>query len=410
MIIESKIKELDLKNKRVFLRVDLNVEIMDQKILDDFKLTSILPTLNLLIEKGAKIILATHIGNPNLNSAFDNNLSTRTLLPWFKNKGYKIEFEYDLEIANYKSHNIKNGMILLLENLRFYKGEKAQDLEFANKLKILADYYVSDAFGTIHRADTSVNLLPKQFNLAHKTIGLLIEKEIRNLMIIKNNIKQNLGKSSIAILAGGKVKDKLPLISPLLDIFDKILIGPALVFTFLKAKKINIGKSLILDNLIEIALDILNKAKEKNKKIIFPIDYQVLDTPNYVNIANFIEYLQYNLDKIKNIEEFKDNYIGLSIGPRSIELFNSYIESSDIIFLNGAMGFSQAPKTLDSFDKILRSISKSQSFSVIAGGDSVAQVHKNNLQLNIDFCSTGGGATLAYLANIQLLGLDNIIS
>lgn len=415
MIINSRLENLNLNNKRVFLRVDLNVELIDKKILSDFKLNAILPTLNLLIKKNAKIILATHIDEPNpemLSGNISNDLSTKIIANWFENIGYKMDFEPNLKVAINKSRDIDNKNIILLENLRFYKGEKSQDLEFAKRLKCLADFYVGDAFGLIHRADTSVNILPKLFDLNHKAVGLLIEKEVKNLDIFKVNLKKRINNESIAILGGGKVKDKLPLIKPLLDIFDKILICPALVFTFLKAENKNVGKSLIDSNLITEALNILKFAEEKNKEIVFPLDYQVLDLgcskldQNF--FTNFKEHLKNNIGKIRYIETFKENYIGLSIGPKSLSLFNNYIFSCDDIFLNGAMGFLEAPETLRSFDMILDSISKSKAFSLVAGGDSVARVYQDKLSMN--FCSTGGGATLTYLVGKPLLGLYNIIN
>lgn len=382
MLIKSKIEELNLENKRVFLRLDLNVEIENQEIKSDFKLNSILPTLNLLIKKKAKIIIATHIDRP---KSFNKNFSTKILLNYFENLGYKIEFQPDLNVAIYKSKE-NNKNILLLENLRFYKGERSQDIEFAKKLKELADFYINDAFGVIHRKDTSVYLLPKLFSLSNKSIGLLIEKEIENLNIIKNKKGNNL-----AILSGAKVKDKLPLIKPLLNIFNNIIICPAIVFTFLKALKINTGISLVEDKLIEKSLNILKLAKINNKNIIFPIDYQV----------------SYN-SELKYTDKFKDNYNGISIGPKSIELFNGYINSADNIILNGEFGFLSIKNSLKSFDLILKAISKSKAFKVIAGGDSVSRIYQINLESKIDFCSTGGGATLAYLAGKKLFGLINI--
>ena len=396
MIIKSKIEDFKLNNKIVFFRVDLNTDIINGKIINDFKLKAIIPTLNLLISKKAKIILATHLARPK-----DHNpkFSTKIFLKYFNDLEYKIKFYKLEELLENKNilENLKKQEIILLENLRFYKYEKYNAkflkkdiISFAKKLRSLSDFYISDAFGSIHRKDTSLYILPKLYDKNHKSIGLLIEKEIN----ILNKLKNSSQKPFLIILGGGKVKDKLPLIKKLINIADYILLCPALVFTFLKAQNINIAKSMTEDSLLDLALNILKIAQDK---LIFPIDYQIIINKN----------IKYTKDSV-----FPENSIGASIGPKTIELFKNKIENAGTIFINSRMGFDNIAQTLTAFKDLIEIIGKSKAYKVAGGGDSVATIYKYNLENNLDFCSTGGGATLTFLISknlAQLSGLKNII-
>ncbi|MBD3272996.1 phosphoglycerate kinase [Candidatus Dependentiae bacterium] len=348
----SKLKDIDIKNKRVFLRADLNVPLKNKKILQDYKLEKILPTIDYILKNNGKIILATHIGRPDAKghtNFFDESLTTKILVPWFKKKGYRIRYEIDLEKAKILSKE-NFDEILLLENLRFFNGEKGNIQEkekFANILKEAADIYVNDSFALAHRDDTSVTLLSKKFKI--KAIGLLVQKEISELNKIKNNPEQPF----LVILGGNKLKTKLPLIKNLILKENNkpscIIIGGA------------IAKDMKNEN------DLLKKAKENNINILLPID----------NCKN-------------------------DIGSKTIELFIQEINKAKTIFINGTMGIYEKEESQKGTKEILNAIANSSVYSVAGGGDCVAAIYMFGLEKEFDFLSTGGGATLAYLAGKKI--------
>ena len=248
MHIHSHLHTAELSDLRVFLRADLNVPLYEGHIQNDFRLKALRPTLDLLLKKKARVILATHIGRP---QGFDKKLSTQVLVKWFENHNYPIAWVASLEQAHLQSEHLAPQTILLLENMRFYKGEQSQNQQeraaFAEQLKKLGDYYVNDAFALLHRDDTSITLLPQLYTKKHKTIGLLVERELDTLSDLFAKPK----RPFMIIIGGGKVKDKLPFIEQLLDKVDIIMILPALVFTFLKAMGQEVGLSLVDTELLE---------------------------------------------------------------------------------------------------------------------------------------------------------------
>ncbi len=375
-MIRSHLPEAHLSGRRVFLRADLSVPVIQGSIIDDFRLKAIEPTLKLLVEKGTKIILTTHRGRP---KEYDANLSTKVLMPWFEKRGYKIEWESDLEKAYERSLQLSPGSILLLENLRFYKAEQDPDEEFAQRLRQLGDYYINDAFALLHRKDTSITLLPALYEPQDKTIGLLIEKELAELSKLTTPTRPFL-----IILGGGKVHDKLPFIEKLLDKADSIIVLPALAFTFLKALGTQVGLSLVDTEALPHIQGILDKAREKNVTIILPVDYLVA-----------LDSLQGPLIETDTIPQ---NGLGIAVGSKSLSQYERVIDQAETIFFNGAMGLLERPDTLWPLEELLRAIAQSNTLSVIGGGESVAAVHKYHLESLISFCSTGGGASLYYLS------------
>lgn len=384
MILKSKLSEFDINKKRVFLRADLNVPLDNGKIVDDFKIKSILSTIDLILHKGGKIILATHIDRP---TGYDAKLSAKNLINWFINKGYKIEFESDIDKA-YEKSLINFDTILLLENLRFNKDEQTPQKEFAKKLAKLADYYVNDAFGVLHRNDTSITLLPELFDKNHKTIGLLIEKELIALEKLKEP-----QHPFLLILGGAKIKDKLKILETLLNKLNSIALCPAIVFTFLKANGRNIGKSLIDDELLDFTIKLEHEAQEKKVKLIYPTDYLIAQD----NLAGNLKVIDAN--------SFTNNDVGISIGPKSVELFIKEINEAKTIFFNGLPGFIERKETLENINKIFEAISNSKAYCVIGGGDSVAAAIILGYENKISHLSTGGGAVLYFLSNKELPGL-----
>ncbi len=373
-----------LENKRVFLRADLNVPLLHGKIDNDFRLTSILPTIDYILNKQGSIVLATHIGRPQDK---EPELSTRILIPWFQQHGYDITFIPNIPaIANIA---IAQKQILLLENLRFFPGEKNGDIYFAKELARTAQYYINDAFGTIHEHACSTTVLPYEFPESRRSIGLLMEKELQELSILTENPP----RPFLAILGGGKIKDKIPLIHSLLQKVDTLIICPALCFTFLKALGKPVGKSLVDDSMLDSCKKIIIEAERSNISYLFPVDYQIAhDTSN----------TQFSITSADN---FSDDAIGISVGPKTVELISKEINQAKTVFLNCAMGFSEHPETEQSSQDIIDAMAQSSAKTIIAGGDSVdIALHTKHYQ-QIDHLSTGGGAALAYLSDTLLPGL-----
>lgn len=379
----SNLKKLDLHNKRVVLRADLNIPTRDSDILNDFRLQSLRPTIDYIIAHGGKIVLLTHIGRPKQPTL---SLSTRILQPWFSKHGYSTDFAQDIEQAYSKSLE-HNSSIVLLENLRFFAGEKNSDPAFATKLATLGDIYINDAFGVMHRQDTSITLLAQQFAPQNRSIGLLVEHEL----VILNKLLHNPKKPFVLVLGGGKVADKLLLLESILDKVTTILLCPAIVFSFLKSQGKEVGLSLVDPGSFDLCKKLVQHAQHKGVEIVFPVDYQVTDR---------------NIDGALSIvaaEQFPPNSIGVSIGPKTIEHFGGIINNAHTIFFNAAMGFPHRSETMQGTSALLQTIEKSHALSVIGGGDSVAAAQ--NLVMSKPYLSTGGGATLTYLSNKPLPGL-----
>lgn len=388
MLVKPAFIDQDLTNQRVFLRVDVNVPIVHGAIKGDYRLRMIQPTLDLLRLKKARIIVATHIGRP---QGYDRTLTTRIIAHWLQEHGYEVTFAPDIPTAHQLSLELKPGSLLLLENLRFFPAEQREDWDFAKQLKSLADYYINDAFGTAHRRETSITLLPELFDEHEKSIGLLFEKELRALTPIRDHPQQPF----LCLLGGGK-PNKIPYFELLFKTVKVLLLTPGIVFTFLKAQGKEIGKSIYDEAFVEEAGDVLEAAYQENTQVFFPRDYFVaLDSLN-----GPIVYCTEN--------DFPRNGVGLSIGPATIRDYIQHINKAKTILVNGAMGFFDRPETMKSFDTLLQAVAQSNAYSVIAGGESVTAVYLNGLESAIDFCSTGGGSTLAFLAGYPLPGLVSL--
>lgn len=388
--LTCKLLNFNLKNKRVLLRVDLNVPLANNHVADDFRLRSLQPTLDYLQKENAIIFIATHLGRP--NGKYNPNLSTKLLLPWFEQHNYHIIFEPDLKTV--ATRHYRPGSTILLENLRFFKGEQSHDPTFAHELAACADYYVNDAFGALHRTDSSLTLVADCFAPKKKTIGFLIEKELRELKKLKTSPEQPF----ICIIGGGKIDTKISVIKNMLQTAQTIFLCPAVVFTFLKALHKPVGKSLIDENLIETARTILESAEQQKKsKLFFPLDYQIADTTRDGTLT------------VVDSEQFPEDGAGVSIGPKTIAAWDPLIQQAKTIFVNSAMGFQDRPDTLEGLHELLKCIAGSKAYTVVGGGDSAAAVERFGLSQKIDFISTGGGATLTYLSGQPLPGLQHIL-
>lgn len=384
--MKKTIRDIDVSNKRVFVRVDYNVPMNSElKIMDDTRIVSTLPTINYLIDHGAKVILCSHLGRP--NGQVDPKLSLRPVLARLSKLMDKpISFAEDvkskstLEMVN----NMKSGDILMLENIRFYKEEEKNTESFAKKLASLADIFVLEAFATAHRKHASTYGIA-QFIPA--VCGFLVEEELR--MFDKVLTKPE--HPFVAILGGAKVSDKLPVIENLLDKVDTILIGGGMAYTFIKAIGGNIGMSILDNTKIDLAKEIYDRAKEKGVKIILPIDN--------IGAKEFSEDAE---SKLFNSGFFADDYQGMDIGPKTIKMFKKEIKKAKTIVWNGPLGVYEYEKFKRGTNKIAKYVAKSKAISVIGGGDSVAAIQSLGYAKKVTHISTGGGASLMLLQGKKL--------
>ena len=375
-----KIQDIDLKGKRVLIRVDFNVPLNEMKKITSAKrIEEAIPTIQLVLQKQAKVILCSHLGRP--KGKYDEKYSLEPVYEYLKQRlSNKIYFAKSCigEETVKQSEELKEGEILLLENVRFFEGEERNDPEFAKELAKLADYFVDDAFGTSHRKHASnagvSALLPTAY-------GLLMQKEMEMLNL--NDKKHPI----VAILGGAKVSDKIELISNLINKVDSILIGGAMAFTFIKALSGCVANSKVEEDKLEVAVEIMEKAKSRGVDFVLPLD---------VVIAKDI-----NSTKCKKSNAFliPSDYMGVDIGRKTIKAFSSYIKGAETIFWNGPLGVVENFKFAKGSLKIAKMIAKSKAFSIVGGGDSVALIEKARLTNDISFISTGGGASLYYLQN-----------
>lgn len=378
-----------LKGKVVLLRVDFNVPLDDAgKILDGTRVYKELPTIQYLSDKGARVVIISHLGRP---QGYDirKSLWPITLLLSKKLKCNVTFCNYAIGDEVRERINLLNdGDVLLLENIRFYEGETSCDMTFAKELASLGKIFVDDAFGVAHRENASnfgvARLLPN-------AIGFLMEREIKELTQIVENPK----KPFVAIIGGAKVKTKAKIINKLLDQADSIIIGGAMAYTFLLAKGKEVGESLIDSQSIETAREIIFNAKEKGKKLLLPVDHVCMK----------------ERDKSKRVyvvENMQEDMIGYDIGPKTIKLYAQEIALAGQVFWNGPMGMYEDKRFAKGSKAIAQSIANSKAYSVVGGGDTVAIVNQARLANKINFISTGGGASLKFIEEGTLPAIEVI--
>ncbi|HML19334.1 MAG TPA: phosphoglycerate kinase [Candidatus Dependentiae bacterium] len=389
--LKSKLKEWNLEHKHILLRADLNVPIHNGTITNDYRLKQVQKTINYILNNNGIAILASHLGRPTHQ---EEEYSLKQLLPWFIDQGYEIQFSPTIDHARHDLETMKAPQILLLENLRFFKGEQTEDPQFAKALAALGDYYVNDAFGTMHRTDTSITLVPHHFALHNRSIGFLVEHELQML----NPLLVHPEHPFVLALGGGKVHEKINLMRNLMSHVDSILICPALSFSFMHALGLPTGKSLVDTTSVELCRDILAKTQQHNIPVILPIDYQVASGTK----DGALRYTE-----TQNIEH---NEMGINIGPQTEQLFAKTLSPARTIFYNGLMGFQERPETLKGTHALLSAISRSNAYTVIGGGDTVGTAEYFGLDPYMSFCSTGGGATIAYLSGEKLPGIETLIT
>ena len=384
--MKKTIRDVEVAGKRVFVRVDYNVPINTElKIVDDTRIVATLPTIRYLTEHGAKVILCSHLGRP--NGQVDTKLSLRPVLARLSQLLEKpISFAEDVLDKSTKElvDAMDNGDILMLENIRFYPQEEKNDESFAKKLAKLADIYVLEAFGTAHRKHASTYGIA---GIIPAVCGFLVEQEL----LMFDKVLNKADRPFVAILGGAKVSDKLPVIENLIDKVDTILIGGGMAYTFIKAIGGTIGTSIVDNSKIELAKELLDKAKEKGVKIILPIDN--------VGAKDFREDAE---TKVFNSAFFADDYQGMDIGPKTIKAFKKEIKKARTIVWNGPVGVYEYEPFKHGTNKVAKYIAKSKATSIIGGGDSIAAIQSLGVAKKVTHISTGGGASLMLLQGKNL--------
>jgi phosphoglycerate kinase len=391
MINKLSVRDLDLKGKRVFVRVDFNVPLDDQgRVANDARIQASLPTIHWALQRQGRVILASHLGRP--KGKVNPKMSLKPVADVLsKALNFKVPLAPDCvgEAVAGQTRQVKDGQAVLLENLRFHAEEEANDPEFSKQLAALCDVYVNDAFGTAHRAHAStVGMIP---HVAKAAAGLLMEKELAYL----GKAVSNPERPYVAIMGGAKVSDKIEVIENLLKLVDVLLVGGGMAYTFLQAEEFEVGKSLVEEDKVPLAASLLQKAEERKVKLLLPIDHVV---------ANKVDA---GADtKTTSIQETPMEWMGLDIGPETIARFKSHIASAKTILWNGPMGVFEIEKFASGTLAIAEAVAASSATTIVGGGDSIAAVTKAGVAEKISHISTGGGASLEFLSGMKLPGVE----
>ncbi len=389
-LVISDLPKSEYNSKRVFVRVDFNVPIKNEAIREDYRIRRTIPTIDFLIEAGAKIILASHLGRP--RGRVIPSLSLRPVAKRLSELlGNEVKFSTEAIGENVKTevNNLKEGEVILLENLRFYKEEEQNDPEFAKELASLADIYVNDAFGTSHRAHASTYGMAKHFT--KRLAGFVVDRELRFLGRLLNDPD----KPYLVIVGGAKIKDKIHALKNLLEKADKVLIGGGVAYTFLKAKGINVGNSFVEEEMIPWVKEELSNYPDK---IELPIDHVVAESLKNRKTSMVID------------EEIPEGLQGFDIGPKTVAKYTSYIKGKGTIFWNGPMGVFEIDDFASGTTQIARAVALATwrgATTVVGGGDSISALRKAEVLLSeITHVSTGGGASLEFLGGKELPGIS----
>ncbi len=386
------IEDLDVKGKRVLVRCDFNVPIQDGKITSDKRIQESLPTIKYLIENGARVILCSHLGRPK-GGEFEAEFSLAPVaarLSELLGKEVKMAKDVVGESAQALSKELQDGDVMLIENVRFEKGETKNDPELSKKFAALADIFVNDAFGSAHRAHSSTAGVADYLPSA---VGYLIQKEISFMGQALEAPKRPL----VAILGGAKVSDKIGVINNLLEKVDTLIVGGGMAYTFFAAKGYKVGTSICETDKIDLANEMLEKAKARGVKFLLPVDNKVGK-----------EYKPDTESMIVDSDKIPDDYMGLDIGPKTAELFAEAIKGAGTIIWNGPMGVSEWENFAHGTIAVAKAVAESGAISIIGGGDSAAAVQKLGFADKMSHISTGGGASLEFLEGKVLPGIDCI--
>ncbi len=384
------VKDIDLKGKKVFVRFDFNVPMDEnQNITDNTRIVAALPTIKYLLEQNCKIILASHLGRPKgeVKPEFSLKPVAKELS---KQLGKEVIMANDVigEDAMSKASNLKEGEIMLLENVRFHREETDNNPEFAKKLASMAEIFVNDAFGTAHRAHASTTGIA---DYIPGVAGFLIEKELKFL----GNAINNPERPFVAILGGAKVSDKIGVIDSLLDKVDTLMIGGGMAYTFFKAQGYNVGNSLCEVEKTGLALQAMEKAKEKGVKLLLPIDTKIGK-----------EFKPDTESKTVAWTEIPDEWEGFDIGEKTIEMFKKELQNAKTVIWNGPLGLFEFEQFAIGTNEIAKTLAELDATTIIGGGDSAAAVTKAGLAHKMTHISTGGGASLEFLEGKKLPGIE----
>jgi phosphoglycerate kinase len=383
------IRDVDVQGKWVLMRVDFNVPIEDGKVLDDWRLRATVPTIRYLTERGAKLILMSHLGRP--KGKRDEKYSLRPVAQRLSELlGQPVKFADDCigEVAEKAAAELQPGEVLLLENLRFHEGEEKNDETFAQQLAKLGEIYVNDAFGAAHRAHASVHAITK-FLPAYA--GLLMEKEVTHL----GKLLEAPEKPFVAVLGGAKVSDKIGVIRNLLTKVDALLIGGAMAFTFLKAQGYETGKSLVEEDKLDLAKSLLDEAKEKGVELVLPVDFVVAESDAEDAKTEVVPANAIPADKA-----------GYDIGPETARIYAERIKSAKTVFWNGPMGRFERTPFKAGTKAIAEALAECPGTTVVGGGETAAAAFEFGIADKVTHVSTGGGAALELLEGRELPGVD----
>lgn len=386
---KKSIRDVDLKGKRVFCRVDFNVPMKEGKITDETRIRAALPTIQYLVEQGAKVILASHLGRPKGQAVEELRLTpVAARLGELLGKDVKKADEAFGPVAQDMVAAMNEGDVLVLENVRFYAGEEKNDAELAKEFAALADIFVNDAFGAAHRAHASTAGIADYLPAVS---GLLMEKELDVL----GKALSNPERPFTAIIGGAKVKDKIGVIRHLLDKVDNLIIGGGLAYTFVKALGHEIGLSLCEDDKIELAKEFMQLAKEKGVNFYMPVDVVITE-----------EFSETATTKIVGIDSIPSNWEGVDIGPKTREIYADVIKNSKLVVWNGPMGVFEMTPFAEGTKAVGQALADAEdTYSVIGGGDSAAAVEKFGMADKMSHISTGGGASLEFMEGKELPGV-----
>ena len=387
------IRDLQVAGQRVFIRVDFNVPLAEGKVAEDPRILETLPTFRLAMDRGARLVLASHLGRPKGKPDPKYSLAPvaarlRELL------GKPVEFAVDCvgAEAEAKSKSLGDGGVLLLENVRYHPEEEANDPEFSRRLASLCDQlFVCDAFGSAHRAHASVVGITKY--VRQSAAGLLMEKELAYL----GKAVSNPDRPFVAILGGAKVSDKIEVVQNLMKLADSMLIGGAMAYTFLKSQGLPVGNSLVENDKLDLARELLEEARRRNFRLLLPVDHVLAESPNST------------ATKIMDIAHTPDGWMGLDVGPQTVEEYRKEIAAARTIVWNGPLGMFEKPAFSQGTLGIARAVAaatKTGTTTIIGGGDSVAAAEQAGVAAQISHISTGGGASLEFLAGEKLPGVE----
>ncbi len=380
------IESLDVQGKRVLLRLDLNLPLKDGKVEDDTRLTAALPTINTLKDAGAKLIICSHLGRPK-----GQRVPKLSLMPVAEKlaehmKDSEIFFAHDCvgEDVEFLAKELKPGNVMLIENLRFHKGESTNDKQFTQQLSKLADIYVNDAFGVLHRDHSSVTGIVG--HMQSVAVGPLVLAETEAL----SKLKEQPERPFIAIVGGAKVSDKLKVLESLMTRVDTIIVGGAMAYTFLASKGHEIGNSLVEPDRFNVAQKIISRCAQRGVELILPVDHIVAET--ITSEPSTVTYIP-------------SDKSAFDIGPETMELFSEAISKAKTIFWNGPMGMTEVETYADGTRAVAKAVAAADAYSVIGGGDSAAAANKLEISDCFSHISTGGGASLSYIQGSSLPGL-----